>query len=82
MTETADWQFGVAVEILAMGLADRPYLVGNSFTRGGHPCRPHAPVGEERETSAWQRFLGNVPSKALGAGRGNSGSRHRQKESA
>jgi len=30
--DTAIWEFGVAVKILAMGLGDRPYLVGGYFT--------------------------------------------------
>ena len=30
--DTAIWEFGVAVKILALGLGDRPYLVGGSFT--------------------------------------------------
>jgi glutathione S-transferase len=30
--DTATWEFEVAVKILAMGLGDRPYLVGGSFT--------------------------------------------------
>jgi len=30
--ETAEWEFGVAVKILAAGLGHRPYLVGDSFT--------------------------------------------------
>ncbi len=30
--DTANWEFGVAVKILATGLSDRLYLVGGSFT--------------------------------------------------
>ncbi len=30
--DTAIWEFGVAVNILATGLGERPYLVGDSFT--------------------------------------------------
>jgi len=38
--DTASWEFEVAVKILAKGLGERPYLVGDSFTvaeiLGGH----------------------------------------------
>jgi glutathione S-transferase len=30
--ETAKWEFGVAAKVLAAGLADYPYLVGDTFT--------------------------------------------------
>jgi len=30
--DTATWEFGVAVKVLATGLGNRPYLVGGSFT--------------------------------------------------
>lgn len=30
--ETASWEFGVTVKILAAGLGDRPYLIGDSIT--------------------------------------------------
>jgi glutathione S-transferase len=30
--ETADWEFGATVKILAAGLGHRPYLVGDTFT--------------------------------------------------
>ena len=32
MIETAEWEFGVAVKVLARGLGDREYLVGDCLT--------------------------------------------------
>lgn len=66
VTDTAKWEFSVAARVLAAGLGDREYLVGERFTAAdvlaGHTLawarRAKLPLADERLEAYADRVLG------------------------